>query len=74
MPNKTEVLIVGAGPVGMLTALLLTRHGIQVRIVDQESRTAAHSYACALHPASLRLLEQIDLAEEVVQLENRQCL
>jgi NADPH-dependent dioxygenase len=68
---KIEVLVVGAGPVGMLTALLLTRQGVRARIIDQESRTAAHSYACALHPASLRLLERVDLADEVIQLGRR---
>ncbi|MGO8699253.1 MAG: FAD-dependent monooxygenase [Limisphaerales bacterium] len=73
MPNipKTEVLVVGAGPVGMLTALLLTRHGVPTRIIDQESRTAAHSYACVLHSASLDLLERVDLADEVTQLGRR---
>ena len=70
MPNipKIEVLVVGAGPVGMLTALLLTRHGVRTRIIDQESRTAAHSYACVLHSASLDLLERAGLVDEVVQL------
>jgi NADPH-dependent dioxygenase len=73
MPNntQTEVLVVGAGPVGMLTALLLTQHGIRTRIIDQESRTAAHSYACALHPASLGLLERAGIAEDVIELGHR---
>ncbi len=37
MPNKgeTEVLVVGAGPVGLLTALLLTQQGLPTRIIDQ---------------------------------------
>ena len=73
MPNssQTEVLVVGAGPVGLLTALLLTRHGVRTRVIDEESRTAAHSYACALHPASLRLLERVGIADEVIELGRR---
>jgi NADPH-dependent dioxygenase len=71
MPNNNEVLVVGAGPVGMLTALLLTQHGVRTRIIDQESRTAAHSYACALHPGSLALLERAGMTEEVIELGRR---
>ena len=73
MPNstQTEVLVVGAGPVGMLTALLLAGHGLRTRIIDQESRTAAHSYACVLHPASLCLLERAGIAEDVIDLGRR---
>ena len=66
--NHTEVLVVGAGPVGMLTALLLAESGIRVKIIDQESRTATHSYACALHPHTLKLLGQAGLAADVQKL------
>ena len=33
--RDTEVLIVGAGPTGLVLALLLTRLGVRVRIVDK---------------------------------------
>jgi 2-polyprenyl-6-methoxyphenol hydroxylase-like FAD-dependent oxidoreductase len=66
--NQTEVLVVGAGPVGLLTALFLMQHGVRTRIIDAESRTTAQSYACALHPSSLCLLECVGLVEEVIEL------
>ncbi len=34
-----EVLVVGAGPVGLFAALALAKQGIQVAIVDREWRT-----------------------------------
>jgi NADPH-dependent dioxygenase len=70
MPKKTqtEVLVVGAGPVGMLTALLLAQEGVRTRIIDQKARTATYSYACALHPASLDLLERASLVSDVIAL------
>ena len=34
-PRETEVLIVGAGPTGLVLALWLTRLGVRVRIVDK---------------------------------------
>lgn len=61
--REPEVLVVGAGPVGLFTALLLARRGVRVEIVDQERRPAARSYALALHPASLRLLDAAGLAD-----------
>ena len=66
--DQTEVLVVGAGPVGMLAALLLTQQGVRTRIIDQKSRTATRSYACALHPASLRILERAGIVDAVLDL------
>jgi len=65
---QTEVLVVGAGPVGMLTALLLTQKGVRTRIIDQESQTATRSYACALHPASLSILARAGILDDVLGL------
>ena len=66
-----EVLVVGAGPVGLFAALALAKQGIQVAIVDREWRPGAHSYALALHPHSLSLLQELGIQESV--LERAQC-
>jgi len=63
---RTEVLVVGAGPTGLLTAALLSEAGIQFEIIDHQEKTAAHSYACALHPSSLELLDKIGVTEAVL--------
>src|SRR6185436_9986543 len=65
--EQTEILVVGAGPVGLLTALVLAEAGVEVRIIDQEERTAGRSYACALHPRSLQLLHRLGLASDAVE-------
>lgn len=61
--KKPEVLVVGAGPVGLLAGLLLAKRGIQVQVVDKQWRTGAHSYALALHAESLRLFQAIGLLD-----------
>jgi 2-polyprenyl-6-methoxyphenol hydroxylase-like FAD-dependent oxidoreductase len=69
--ERTEVLIVGAGPVGLLTAIVLAEAGIEVKIVDREDRTAARSYACALHSRTLRLLSPMGLAAPMLERGRR---
>ena len=64
--ERTEVLVAGAGPVGLWTALLLAKAGVEVTIIDREERTAARSYACALHPPTLALLDRLGLTEPLL--------
>ena len=50
MDKKPDVLVVGAGPVGMCAALALARRGAGVTLIDDGWRPASRSYAVALHP------------------------
>ena len=61
-----EVLVVGAGPVGLVAALFLKQHGVRVEIVDMHQRTTQHSYALAIHPRTLRILDQAGLADGLI--------
>lgn len=65
--SNTEVLVVGAGPVGLFAALDLARRGIGVEIVDKGWQTGTHSYALALHRQSLELLEEFGLRERILE-------
>ncbi|MFO1499255.1 MAG: NAD(P)/FAD-dependent oxidoreductase [Verrucomicrobiota bacterium] len=64
--QQIEVLVVGAGPVGMITALLLARNGVRVRVIDQEWRTASRTYACALHPRTLKMLDPLGVTRDAL--------
>jgi 2-polyprenyl-6-methoxyphenol hydroxylase-like FAD-dependent oxidoreductase len=65
--SDPEVLVVGAGPVGLMTALFLQQHGLRVDIVDMHQRTTQHSYALALHPRTLRILDEAGLADGLIR-------
>jgi 2-polyprenyl-6-methoxyphenol hydroxylase-like FAD-dependent oxidoreductase len=66
-PTKpTHVLIVGAGPTGLVLALWLTRLGVSVRIIDKAMEPGTTSRALAVHARTLELYRQVGLADDVV--------
>lgn len=63
-PTSTDVVIVGAGPTGLMAALLLQHSGIKVRILDKNTQQAHESRAFVLHARSLELLESIGIVDK----------
>jgi NADPH-dependent dioxygenase len=57
--------------VGLFTAILAAEAGLAVKIIDQEARTTARSYACALHPRTLKLLDDSGLATPILHQGRR---
>ena len=64
--EPAEVLIVGAGPTGLVLALWLTRLGVQVRIVDHAAEPATTSRAVAVQARTLEFYRQVGLADSVI--------
>jgi 2-polyprenyl-6-methoxyphenol hydroxylase-like FAD-dependent oxidoreductase len=62
----SEVLIVGAGPTGLVMALWLARLGVSVRIVDKQSGPGQALQAIAIQAGTLDFYRQLGFAEEVV--------
>lgn len=60
---RTQVLIVGAGPVGLVGALRLRDQGVDIRIIEQHSEEATHTFPVVLHPMTLRILRSVGLAD-----------
>lgn len=58
-----DVVVVGAGPVGLMTALELTRRGVSVRLVDAAEGPMRTSRAAAIHARSQEVLDQVGLYE-----------
>jgi 2-polyprenyl-6-methoxyphenol hydroxylase-like FAD-dependent oxidoreductase len=63
---NADVLIVGAGPTGLVLAIWLTRLGVRVRIVDKAAAAGTSSRALVVHARTLELYRQIGLADAVV--------
>ncbi|KAG1753508.1 FAD/NAD(P)-binding domain-containing protein [Suillus lakei] len=67
MPNNTSVLIVGAGPSGLVTALSLLHHGFKdFIVVDAVEQGENTSRALVVHAATLEALDTIDCGEEII--------
>lgn len=64
---RTEVLIAGAGPTGLVLALWLKRQGIGVRIIDRSAAPGSTSRALAVQARTLELYRQLDLTHEVLE-------
>lgn len=64
--SSSEVLIVGAGPVGLVVASELAQAGVSARIIDRRDQATLHSKANVLWPRSLELLARLGLAEQLI--------
>ena len=66
MVRESDVLIIGAGPTGLVLALWLSRLGVRVRIIDKTEGPGMSSRALAVQARTLEFYSQVDLADAVV--------
>jgi 2-polyprenyl-6-methoxyphenol hydroxylase-like FAD-dependent oxidoreductase len=65
--THSDVLIVGAGPTGLVLSLWLGKLGVKPRIIDKTSEPGTTSRALAVHARTLELYRQLDLADAVIE-------
>ncbi|SCG60822.1 FAD-dependent oxidoreductase [Micromonospora coxensis] len=66
MPQRTDVLVVGAGPTGLAAAVTLARRGVEVTVVDRAARPPVTSRAAVVHAYTLEVLDRIGAAAPLV--------
>jgi len=59
---RTQVLVVGAGPVGLVAAIRLREQGLAVRIIDEQTEETKRTYPVVLHPRTLRILASLGVS------------
>src|ERR1700722_13914999 len=67
MASQRPILIAGAGPVGVIAALALTRQGFDVEVFEAEERVNDNPRAATTHAATLEILEDLGLVDEVIR-------
>lgn len=65
--KHNDVIIIGAGPSGLMMAAQLLRFGIQPIILDAKDGPVKQSRALVLHARSLEIYDQMNLADEAVK-------
>jgi 2-polyprenyl-6-methoxyphenol hydroxylase-like FAD-dependent oxidoreductase len=74
MPNtafETDVLIVGAGPVGLFLANECARRGLRWRLVEARASQSIHSKALAIFPRTLEIFDMAGLVDPFMEMANR---
>jgi len=64
--QHTQVLIVGAGPSGLMMAAQLLRHGVQPLVIDDKHGPTDQSKALAVQARSLEIYRQMGVIEKII--------
>jgi 2-polyprenyl-6-methoxyphenol hydroxylase-like FAD-dependent oxidoreductase len=67
----TDVLIVGAGPVGLFLANECARRGLRWRLIEARSSKSVHSKALAIFPRTLEIFDMAGLVNPFLEVANR---
>src|SRR5688572_10043252 len=67
----TDVLIVGAGPTGLMLANQLALRGVRVKLIDRHSGPAQQTRAMAVHARTLEIYSKLGIAQRAVELGRR---
>lgn len=65
--NAERVLIVGAGPVGLVTAACLGEAGIPVTVIEASDDLPKDLRASTFHPPTLDMLDRFDISEKLIE-------
>jgi 3-(3-hydroxy-phenyl)propionate hydroxylase len=65
-PVNERVLIAGAGPVGLVAAANLVRHGIPVTVFEGGADLSTESRASTFHPPTLDMLADLDVVRPLI--------
>jgi 2-polyprenyl-6-methoxyphenol hydroxylase-like FAD-dependent oxidoreductase len=66
MTMQDRVLIAGAGPVGMVAAANLVRHGVPVTVLEANPDLSEESRASTFHPPTLDMLDRLGVAKALI--------
>lgn len=72
--EETTCCIAGAGPAGAVLALLLARKGIPVMLLEEHMDFDRNFRGDTVHPSVLEILDEIGLAEGLLQIEHTRVL
>jgi len=67
--QSADVLIVGAGPTGMVMALCLAKRGVRSVVIERHAGINEHPKAHELNARSIEILDAIGISLEMLEVE-----
>ena len=67
-PKKEPILIVGAGPVGLTSALRLSQLGIRSIVIEKNTTIQSELRASTFHPPTIEMLNELGIAEDLIAI------
>ncbi|KAF4611200.1 hypothetical protein D9613_007135 [Agrocybe pediades] len=69
--SQVDVLVIGAGPAGLMAANALAKYGVNVRIVDKRPDKVAAGQADGIQPRTIEVLQSYGLADRLLKEGNQ---
>lgn len=67
MTDTNRIIVVGAGPVGMIAGLALAGEGVPVTVLDRLADIPTDHRASTLHPSTLAMLAPLGMTDEALE-------
>jgi len=64
---QTRIIIAGAGPVGVVSALALAQHGYAITLLEAESAIDDNPRAATTHPSTLEMIARVGLIGQFIK-------
>src|SRR3981189_2489908 len=71
MQDRTDCCVVGAGPAGMMLALVLARAGVRVTVLEKHDDFLRDFRGDTVHASTLTLLDELGLGERFAAIPHR---
>ncbi|MPV35533.1 FAD-dependent oxidoreductase [Georgenia subflava] len=66
MSDHGRVIVVGAGPVGVVAAMAAARRGFAVTIIEEATEVMEDPRASTFHPSTLEMLDELGIIDEFI--------
>src|SRR5687768_1491598 len=65
--EKTRIVIAGAGPVGVISALACAQYGYAVTLLEAEDKIDDNPRAATTHPSTLEMIARVGLIDQFIE-------
>ena len=62
-PADVDLIIIGAGPAGLVAAAWASRYGVSCRIIDKNASRISTGHADGLQPRTVEILDSFGIAD-----------